>query len=132
MAVPKLPSTRRPSTKRPSTRRPPARSSRLPRPRRYRPNAAIGRLHRPGFRAEAGSGKVPERGEECERVSAGVGMGPALEQARDLAGPHLLAEHGQGDAEALGDDGRVDLNIAVLEFDRLHAVPAGLFLVRTG
>src|SRR5258708_8382137 len=72
-------------------------------------------------------------GEEGEAMAATVRIGPPLEQARDLAVLHLLLKLGHRDAEAVGDDGRFDLNDAVLEFDLFHVAPAaGLPLGRAG
>jgi hypothetical protein len=66
-------------------------------------------------------------------MPAEIRIDPALGQARDLAGLHLLLQNRQRDAEALGDHGRVDLKVAVAEFDRFHAVPrAGLGFDRAG
>ena len=66
--------------------------------------------------------KAPVCGEEGQAMPAIVGIDPALGKARDLARAHFLLKPGQRKAEPIGDDGRVDLHGAVLEFDRFHAV----------
>jgi hypothetical protein len=38
----------------------------------------------------------------------------------DPARAHLFLQQGGGEAEALGDDGSVDLHGAIFEFDRFH------------
>ena len=53
-------------------------------------------------------------------MPAAVGVDPALGKARDLACAFFRLRPGQGEAEPFGDDGRVDLHIAILEFDRFH------------
>ena len=50
-------------------------------------------------------------------MPAQIRIDPAFGKARDLAGPHLLAQDRKRDAEAFGDHGGVDLNVAVAEFD---------------
>ena len=55
-------------------------------------------------------------------MPAAVGVDPALGKTRDLARAHLLLKPGQGKAEPVGHDGGVDLDGAILEFDRFHAV----------
>ena len=65
--------------------------------------------------------KPPMPGEEGQAVPAAVGLDPALGKARDPACAHLFPEHGRGgDCQAVGDDGRIDLNGAILEFNRFH------------
>ena len=54
-------------------------------------------------------------------MPAQIRIDPALGKARDPARAHPFLEQGQRDAEPVGDDGRVDLNLAIFEFDRLHA-----------
>ncbi len=56
-----------------------------------------------------------------------------LGNAGDGARAHAFLEPRQRDAEAFGDDRRVDLHFAIGKFDRLHAAPrAGLALDRAG
>ena len=55
-------------------------------------------------------------------MPAAIRVDPALGEARDLAGAHLLLKQGQRNAEPIGNDGGVDLDGAILEFDRFHAV----------
>ena len=55
-------------------------------------------------------------------MPAGIGVDPALGKARDPARAHLFLQQGRCQAEAFGDDGGVDLNGAIFELDRFHAL----------
>jgi len=61
-------------------------------------------------------------------MSASVGIDATLGKARDPARAHLLLQQRRRQAEAFGDDGGVDLDGAIFEFDRFH----GLLLTRHG
>ena len=56
-------------------------------------------------------------------MPAEIGIDPAFGKARDPARAHLFLQQGGGQAEAFGDDGGVDLNGAIFEFDRFHVLP---------
>ena len=66
--------------------------------------------------------KAPVCGEEGQAMPAGIGVDPALGKARDPARAHLFLQQGRRQAEAFGDDGGVDLNGAIFELDRFHAL----------
>ena len=53
-------------------------------------------------------------GKERQAMPAQIRIDPALRKARDPARAHLLLEQRQRKAEAVGDDGRIDLDGAVL------------------
>ena len=55
-------------------------------------------------------------------MPAAIGVDPALGKTGDLACTHLLLKPGQRKPEPIGDDGGVDLDGAILEFDRFYAV----------
>src|SRR5258708_36194622 len=59
-------------------------------------------------------------GEEGQAMPAEIRIDPALGKARDAAGAHSLLEQGQRHAKPLGDDGCIDLDLAIFELDRLH------------
>jgi len=65
-------------------------------------------------------------------MSAQIRIDPAFGKARDVACAHPLLEQGQRDAEPVGDDGRIDLNLAIFEFDRFHDAGTALGLARAG
>ena len=61
-----------------------------------------------------------------------IRIDPALGKARNVARAHALLEHGQRDAKPVGDDGCIDLDLAIFEFDRFHDAGAALRLIRAG
>ena len=61
-------------------------------------------------------------GEKRQPMPTAIRINAPLGQTRDLAGAHLSPEQRQRDAEALGDDGRIDPNGVILEFNRLHGL----------
>src|ERR1700676_4953783 len=60
------------------------------------------------------------RGEEGQAMATLIRIDPALGKARDTARAHPLLEQGQRHAEPVGDDGRIDLDFTIFEFDRFH------------
>jgi hypothetical protein len=67
--------------------------------------------------------KAPVLGEKRQAMPALIRVDPALPEAGDASRAHPFLEPRQRDAEAFGDDRRVDLNGAIGKFDSLHATP---------
>ena len=64
----------------------------------------------------------PMRREEGEAMTAKISVDAALDHAGDTASLHFLAEQRQCHAKPFGDDGGIDLDGIILEFDFCHVV----------